>query len=86
MVGERLLLRARKPVAEALRSGLSRSGRHCAGRTDQGSTSVNPSKNRVMSVRLREISGVFQCRSWVMRNSPSAASGWASPVMWVRAR
>jgi uncharacterized membrane protein YgaE (UPF0421/DUF939 family) len=68
------------------RSGLSRSGRHCAGRTRPGSTSVNPSKNRAMSARLRERSGVFQCRSWDMRNSPSAASGWASLVMWLRAR
>ena len=64
------------------RSGSPRSGRHCPGATKPGSTSVNPSKNRVMVVRSREISGVSQCRSWEMRKSPAAASGWASPVMW----
>ena len=68
------------------RSGLSSSGLHCAGVTRPGSTSVNPSKNRAMSARSRETSGVFQCRSWEMRKSPSAASGWASPVMWLKAR
>jgi len=31
-----------------LRSGLSRSGLHCAGATRPGSTSVNPSKNQAM--------------------------------------
>ena len=67
------------------RSGSSRSGRHCPGATKPGSTSVNPSNNRVMVVRSREMSGVSQCNSWEMRKSPAAASGWASPVMWLRA-